>query len=179
MVSSPYIADSLLYKIKIQDLNYSQLHAQITRLAKLATRLELKEKKESLIRIKENSAFLNAISGADRQIITAENVRREQEHLTQLNIDQMATLLTQRSADRISSQEVIFKATENTRPNVTPQGDEKVDLVGPPVPPPPLPKPYVVGGKTDSEEVTGVKVEGEADSPIMDYTSVSQQSKLE
>ena len=46
-------------------------------------------------------------------------------------------LLTQRSADRMSAQEVIFKATENSRPNVTPQGDEKVDLVAPPVPPPP------------------------------------------
>ena len=80
---------------------------------------------------------MNAISGADRQIITAENVRREADHLNQLNIDQMATLLTQRSADRMSSQEVIFKASENTRPNITPQNDEKVDLVGPPAPPPP------------------------------------------
>ena len=137
MVSSPYVADSRLHDIKIQDLSYSQLHAQITRLAKLATRLEPKEKKETLVRIKENSAFLNAISSADRQIITAENVRREQEHLSQLNIDQMATLLTQRSADRMPAQEVIFKATENSRPNVTPQSDEKIDYVAPPAPPPP------------------------------------------
>merc|ERR1712208_161558 len=75
MVSSPYVADSRLHDIKIQDLNYSQLHAQITRLAKLATRLEPKEKKETLVRIKENSAFLNAINSEDRKIITAENVR--------------------------------------------------------------------------------------------------------
>ena len=137
MVSSPYVADSRLHDIKIMDLNYSQLHAKITSLAKLATRLEPKEKRETLVRIKENSAFLNAISSADRQIITAENVRREQEHLSQMNIDQMATLLTQRSADRMSAQEVIFKATENSRPNITPPGDEKIDLVTPPAPPPP------------------------------------------
>ena len=82
---------------------------------------------------------MNAINGADRVIITAENVRREAEYLNQLYIDQMATLLTQRSADRIQSQEVIFKASENTRPNLTPQSAERVELVGPPAPPPPPP----------------------------------------
>ena len=135
MVSSPFVADSRLHDIKILDLNYSQLHAQITRLAKLATRLEPKEKRDTLVKIKENSAFLNAISSADRQIITAENVRREQDHLSPMNIDQMANLLTQRSADKLSSQEIIFKATETSRPNATPQGEEKVELVTPSVPP--------------------------------------------
>ena len=137
MVSSPYVADSRLHEIKIMDLSYSQLHAQITRLAKLATRLEPKEKKTTLVRIKETSAFLNAINADDRQIITAENVRRESEYLSPLNIDQMANLLTQRSADKLSAAEVIFKATENTRPSVAPQGDEKVDYVSPPAPPQP------------------------------------------
>ena len=124
MVSSPYLADSRLHEIKIGDYTYSQLHAQITRLAKLATRLEPKDKKEPLIRIKENSAFLNAINSADRAVITAENVRRESEHLTQLNIDQMATLLTQRSADGIQAQEAIFKASESSHPNLTLPGAE-------------------------------------------------------
>ena len=133
------------------DLNYSQLHAQITRLAKLATWLEPKEKRETLVRIKENSAFLNAISSADRQIITAENVRREQEHLSQMNIDQMATLLTQRSADRMSAQEVIFKATENSRPNV--------------------------GGK-DSEVASEVAPGAGGDFQTMDYTNASRLCKL-
>ena len=59
MVSSSYLADSRLHEIKIGELSYSQLHAQITRLAKLATRLEPKDKREPLIRVKENSAFLN------------------------------------------------------------------------------------------------------------------------
>ena len=80
---------------------------------------------------------MNAINAADRAIITAENVRRESEHLTQLNIDQMATLLTQRSADRIQAQEVIFKASESSHPNLTLPNAEKVDMVGPPLPPPP------------------------------------------
>ena len=50
MVSSPYLADSRLHEIKIGDLSYSQLHAPITRMAKLATRLEPNDNKESLIR---------------------------------------------------------------------------------------------------------------------------------
>ena len=54
-----------------------------------------------------------------------------------MNIDQMSNLLTQRSADKLSASEVIFKATETSRPYVTPQGDEKVDLVTPPAPPQP------------------------------------------
>ena len=137
MVSSPYVADTRLHEIKIMDLSYSQLHAQITRLAKLATRLEPKEKKETLVRIKENSAFLNAINSEDRKIITAENVRRESEYLSPMNIDQMSNLLTQRSADKLSSSEVIFKATETSRPNVTPQSDEIIDLAAPPAPPQP------------------------------------------
>ena len=134
--SSPYLADSRLHEIKIGDYSYSQLHTQITRLGKLATRLEPKDKKEPLIRIKENSAFLNAINAADRAVITAENVRRESEHLTQLNIDQMATLLTQSLADRIQAQEAIFKARESSHPNLTLPGAEKVDMVAPPQPTP-------------------------------------------
>ena len=43
---------------------------------------------------------------------------------------------------------------------------------------PPLPRPDEVGGKTGPEVATGVELGGEADSPTMDYTSVSQQSKL-
>ena len=140
MVSSPYLADSKLHEIKIGNMSYSQLHAQITRLAKLATRLEPKDKREPLIRVKENSAFLNAINAADRSAITAENVRREAEHLTQLNIDQMSNLLTQRSADNIQAQESIFKANENSLPKVPMPGAEKVNLVDPP--PPPGPQPF-------------------------------------
>ena len=82
---------------------------------------------------------MNAINAADRAIITAENVRREAEHLTQLNIDQMATLLTQRSADRIQAQEVIFKASESSHPTLTLPSAERVEMVGPPPPPPPTP----------------------------------------
>ena len=134
MVASPYLADSRLHEIKIGEMSYSQLHAQITRLAKLATRLEPKDKREPLIRVKENSAFLNAISSADRSAITAENVRREAEHLTQLNIDQMSNLLTQRSADNIQAQESIFKASESTHPKVPLPGTEKVEMVAPPPP---------------------------------------------
>ena len=115
-------------------MTYSQLHAQITRLAKLATRLEPKDKREPLIRIKENSAFLNAISSVDRAAITAENVRRESEHLTQLNIDQMSNLLTQRSADNIQAQESIFRASESSHHNAPLPGTEKVEMVAPPQP---------------------------------------------
>ena len=43
---------------------------------------------------------------------------------------------------------------------------------------PPLPRPDEVGGKTGPEVATGVELGGEADSPTMDYTSMSQQSKL-
>ena len=108
-----------------------------------------------------------------RAIIIAENVRREAEHLTQLNIDQMATLLTQRSADRIQSQEVIFKASESSLPNLTLPSAERVEMVGPPPPP-------AVRGRGQNRFRGGYnrgRAEETGDSPLMACISGSRPNK--
>ena len=130
-IYSPLHADARLHEIKIDNLSFSQLEAQIQRLAKLATRLEPAEKREALTKVKENSAFLMAIGSSDRQLITTENARRSTEHLTPLNIDQMATFLSQRAADKMSYQELIFKAADSSSHAATPQQEEKIDIVAP------------------------------------------------
>ena len=75
-----------------------------------------------------------AISSSDRQLITNENARRSTENLTPLNIDQMATFLSQRAADKMNYQELIFKASEYAGQAATPQQEEKIDIVAPPPP---------------------------------------------
>ena len=50
LVYSPLHADATLHDIKIEDMTHSQLQARIQRLAKLATRLEPEDKRDTLLK---------------------------------------------------------------------------------------------------------------------------------
>ena len=110
---SPLHADTQLHGLQQNTLTYSQLQATVQRLSKLATRLESEEKRETLTRVKENSAFLMALSQADRLLINSENVRRASQNLVPLNLDQMSNYLIKHAADKMSYRDQhIFLAEE-------------------------------------------------------------------
>ena len=110
---SPLHADATLHDIKIEEMSYSQLQARIQRLAKLATRLEPEDKRDTLLRVKESTAFLMAVNSTDRQAINSENARRAGENLPPLNLDMMANFLARRTADKMSyNPDKIYKVTD-------------------------------------------------------------------
>ena len=113
LLYSPLHADATLHDIKIGEMSYSQLQARIQRLAKLATRLEPEDKRDTLLRVKESTAFLMAVNSNDRQAVNSENARRGGENLPPLTLDMMANFLARRNADKMSyDPEKIFKVSE-------------------------------------------------------------------
>ena len=87
-------------------MSYSQLQAKISKLAKLACRKEPVEKQETLIRVKQISSFLMAISPGDRQIINNENSRRATNNLTPLSLDMMVDFLQNRVVDQLNNDRI-------------------------------------------------------------------------
>ena len=113
MLYSPLHADATLHDIKIGEMSYSQLQARIQRLAKLATRLEPEDKRDTLLRVKESTAFLMAVNSNDRQAVNSENARRGGENLPPLTLDMMANFLARRNADKMSyDPEKIYRVSE-------------------------------------------------------------------
>ena len=84
--SSPLHADAKLHNLTQDGLTYSQLQAKVQILVKLACRLEKEDKRATLVKVKECSAFLMAISTADRLLINAENFRRANGNISALRI---------------------------------------------------------------------------------------------
>ena len=58
---SPISAQAALHALRQGTLTYSQLQAKVTRLARLATRMEPSDDRDNLTRVKEMSSFLMAI----------------------------------------------------------------------------------------------------------------------
>ena len=88
--SSPLHADAKLHNLTQDGVTYSQLQAKVQKLVKLAVRLEKEDKR---VKVKECSAFLMAISTADRILLNAENSRRANENISALSLDQMVNFL--------------------------------------------------------------------------------------
>ena len=102
---TPMAAISQLHTLQQNTLSYSQLHATVQKLAKLACRLESEENKPTLTGVKEVSGFLMALASQDRQFINTENARREGQNLPSLNLDQMTDALIKRQADGLQFSE--------------------------------------------------------------------------
>ena len=103
---SPLHSDAQLHNLQINDMSYSQLQAKISKLAKLACRKEPVEKQETLVRVKEISSFLMAISPSDRQVINNENSRRATNNLTPLSLDMMVDYLQNRVVDQLNNDRI-------------------------------------------------------------------------
>ena len=99
---SPISAQAALHALRQGTLTYSQLQAKVTRLARLATRMEPSEDRDNLTRVKEMSSFLMAISATDRAFINNENARRQGQNLSTLGLDQMVDILLRVAADKLS-----------------------------------------------------------------------------
>ena len=99
---SPLSAETKLHGLKQGSLTYSQLQAQVQKLARLATRLDHSDQREAMTRIKESSAFLMSISNADRQYVNGENARRKLHNLPPMSLDQMSDFLLSHQADKLS-----------------------------------------------------------------------------
>ena len=108
MQISPLHSDAQLHTLSIGELTYSQLQAKIQKLARLACRKEADDKKETLTKVKEISAFLMAISAEDRRLINAENARRATDNLSSLTLDQMVDHLQTHMADKINYSDKIY-----------------------------------------------------------------------
>ena len=115
--SSPLHADAELHSIQQGVLTYSQLQAKIQRLVRLACRLESEERKQTLMKVKENAAFIMAISPDDRLLINGENSRRAGDNLTALSLDQMSDFLSKAVADRLN-----YESINNVTPVLDHQG---------------------------------------------------------
>ena len=112
--SSPLHADAKLHNLTQDGLSYSQLQAKVQKLVKLACRLEKEEKRATLVKVKECSAFLMAISTADRLLLNAENSRRANENISALSLDQMVNFLAKCQADKMNYRESnIFAVQED------------------------------------------------------------------
>lgn len=103
--SSPLHADAKLHNLTQDSLSYSQLQAKVQKLVKLACRLEKDDRRATLVKVKECSAFLMAISTADRLLINAENSRRANDNLSALSLDQMVNFLAKAQADKMNYKE--------------------------------------------------------------------------
>ena len=113
LLYSPLHADQTLHDIKIAEMSYSQLQARIQRLARLATRLEPEDNRETLLRVKESTAFLMAVNSSDRQAVNSENARRGGENLPPLTLDMMANFLSRRNADKMNyDPEKVYKVID-------------------------------------------------------------------
>ena len=112
---SPLHSDAKLHNLSQGHLTYSQLQAQVQKLARLACRKEDEDKRATLIKLKEQNAFLLAISMNDRQVIHAENARRANDNLTPLNLDQMCNFLSGKYADSMNY-ETAYKVQETALP---------------------------------------------------------------
>lgn len=99
---SPISAEAQLHALKQGTMTYSQLQARVTKLAKLATRLEHSDQRDTLTRVKECSSFLMAISSSDRLYINGENARRSTHSMAPMTLDQMSDSLSQHAADKMS-----------------------------------------------------------------------------
>ena len=103
--SSPLHADAKLHNLTQDGVIYSQLQAKVKKLVKLACRLEKEDKRATLVKVKECSAFLMAISTADRLLLNAENSRRANENISALSLDQMVNFLAKAQADKMNYRE--------------------------------------------------------------------------
>ena len=99
-------------------MTYSQLQAKIQKLARLACRKEADDKKETLTKVKEISAFLMAISAEDRRLINAENARRATDNLSSLTLDQMVDHLQTHMADKINYSDKIYNVRNDKDCNI-------------------------------------------------------------
>ena len=99
---SPISAQAALHALRQGNFTYSQLQAKVTRLARLATRMEPSDDRDNLTRVKEISSFMMAISATDRAFINNENARRQGQNLATLGLDQMVDILLRVAADKLS-----------------------------------------------------------------------------
>ena len=105
---SPLAADTKLHSLTQGHMTYAQLQAQVQKFVKLATRMEPEETRSQLIKVKENTSFLLALSQEDRQCINQENSHRATSGLTALSLDQMVDLLIRTTSDKLSLREAVM-----------------------------------------------------------------------
>ena len=73
---SPLAADTKLHSLTQGHMTFAQLQAQVQKFVKLATRMEPEKTRAKLIKVKDNTSFLLALSQEDRQCINQENNHR-------------------------------------------------------------------------------------------------------
>ena len=105
---TPLAADTKLHSLSQGSMTYPQLQAQVTKLVKLACRLEDEATRPHMIKLKETSCFLLALSQEDRHLITLENTQRANASLQSLNLEQMVDFLIKSTADRLSLREAVM-----------------------------------------------------------------------